>query len=69
MLVKHFSFLCTGVQYARLTLELPSRSTCVLADLVCGCGDPVHSGGELTRVITCSTVPDAADLAYHKMQF
>ena len=52
MLVKHFSFLCTGVQHARLTLGLPSRSTCVLADLacdsvVCGCGDPVHSGGEL----------------------
>ena len=37
MLVKHFFFLCTGVQHARLTLGLPSRSTCVLADLACAC--------------------------------
>ena len=55
MLVKHFSFLCTGVHHARLTSGLPSRSTCVLADLacdfvVCGCGDPVHSGDPVHQV-------------------
>ena len=33
--MEHFFVPCTGVQHARLTLGMPSRSTCVLADLAC----------------------------------
>ena len=55
MLLEPFFFLCTSVRHAKLTSGLPS-----------GCGDPVHSGRELSSVPSCSTVPDVKGLAYHK---